>query len=94
MAKSPFSKKFLQVCFVSGPEGDQHIFIGFGTSRQAFSMCGMSADKIHTDPNGYVDVTESRDRLPDRPVCAKCEAKWKAHPASPWKAWGGVKAKA
>lgn len=93
MPKSPFSKRFIQVRFVffdQDPNSEQHLFTIEGlNSRSSYSLCGKTAQEIHQNHDGLTDVTESKDRQSERPVCAKCERKWKAHPASPWKAWGG-----
>jgi len=90
MPKSPFVT--FEVCFVAGPTGDQHIFEvsiqrDGSKERNARSMCGKTAADIHKDPKGFVDVTESKERNPNRSLCEKCQEKYKKHPRSPWKAW-------
>jgi hypothetical protein len=89
MAKSPFSKRFIQVCFVAGPTGEQHIFQLDANGRLPFSFCGKDAGKISSDEHGNMNAVQYKDRVLDRPVCAKCEVEWKQHPQSPWKVWGG-----
>ena len=79
----------MQIVFVSGPQGDQHIFeVNSRTDeRVTRSLCGKAGNEIHTNPKGYVDVTESKERNPERPVCEKCQQKYKKHPRSPWQLW-------
>lgn len=89
--KSPFN--FLKVCYVADNTGDQHIFetglriLEGNSERVARSLCGKTAGDISKDPKGYTDAVEYKDRLPDRPLCQKCQEKYKKHPRSPWKAW-------
>lgn len=87
--KSPFAKSFVQVRFVWGPDGDQHIFEWSGGTRADRSMCGKTDHEIHAGTNDKPepDITVSKERHAERPLCAVCEKKWKRHPQSPWKAW-------
>jgi hypothetical protein len=88
---SPFKYSFIKICYVAPPgnaKGDQHIFqIGKDGERMTHAFCGAEASQIHKDRKGRVDVVESKERVPDRPLCIKCEDKYKRHPSSPWDAW-------
>ena len=86
--KSPFAKSFVQVRFVWGPDGDQHIFETIERTRADRSMCGKTDHEISAGTNDKPDITVSIERHPERTLCVSCEKKWKNHPRSPWKAWG------
>ena len=67
------------------PTGRAHIFemlkVDGRYQSSSISFCGISHDKIG---DAY---TENEVRPHGLPMCPECEAAWKAHPRSPWKAF-------
>ena len=72
------------------PQGNVHIFQivnvedGLGakvTEPSRYAFCGKTRAEIG-------ERTKDSDKRPNGlPMCTKCEAAWKEHPDSPWRAW-------
>jgi hypothetical protein len=63
--------------------GDYHIFefLGADVGLVGFAFCGSERSKIGEE-------TKDSEKIPAGvPVCKACEAAWKKHPRSAWKAW-------
>ena len=75
---------------VSNPQGEIHIFelntININDREKIiepsrFALCGKTRSEIG-------EQTKDSDKRPlGLPMCSTCEAKWKAHPNSPWRKW-------
>ncbi len=79
---------------VVAPVGDIHIFEMVKVTSEdgkrvteeisAYSLCARSRSEIGTE-------TKDTDKRPaGLGMCPACEAAWKRHPSSPWRAWAAL----